>query len=52
MSPSRNWDSSTPSLASECAPSSGTTATGGGEGDTRLRLMGWGSPNSDDWKKA
>jgi hypothetical protein len=23
-----------------------------GRGHTRLRVMGWGSPNSDDWKKA
>ncbi len=31
-----------PSLASECAP---TPRTGGG-GHTRLRVRGWGSPNS------
>jgi hypothetical protein len=24
----------------------------GGGGHTRLRLRGWGSPNSDDWKKS
>ncbi len=24
----------------------------GGGGHTRLRVRGWGSPNSDDWKKA
>ncbi len=35
MSPRRYWDSSTPSLASVCA----------------TRVRGWGSPNSDDWRK-
>jgi hypothetical protein len=30
MSPRRNWDSPTPSLASECAPSPGTKGGGGG----------------------
>jgi hypothetical protein len=49
MSPRPNWDSPpNPSLASECAP---PPRTGGG-GHTRLRASGWGSPNSDDWKKA
>ncbi len=47
ISPRRNWDSPTPSLASECAPS--PEQKGGGH--TRLRVSGWGSPNSDDWKK-
>jgi hypothetical protein len=42
MSPRRNWDSPTPSLASECAPPPGT------KGHTCLRMRGWGSPNSDD----
>jgi hypothetical protein len=48
MSPRRNWDSPTPSLASECAPTPGTK----GGGHTRLWVRGWGSPNSDDWRKA
>jgi hypothetical protein len=25
---------------------------GGGGGHTRLRVRGWGSPNSDDWRKS
>ncbi len=25
---------------------------GGGRGNTRLRLRGWGSPNSEDWRKS
>jgi hypothetical protein len=50
MSPRRNWDSPTPSLASDCAPHPGTK--GGGVGYTREWLGGGGSPNSDDWRKA
>jgi hypothetical protein len=42
MSPRRNWGSTTPSLASECAP---PPRTKGGEGHTRLWVRGWGSPN-------
>ena len=34
MSPRWNWDSPTPFAAGECAP--------------RLRLKGWGSPNSNE----
>jgi hypothetical protein len=34
MSPRRNWDSRTPSLASECAPPPGTK----GGGHSRLRV--------------
>jgi hypothetical protein len=34
---------------SECAP---PPRTGGGEGAHRLRVRGWGSPNSDDWRKS
>ncbi len=49
MSPRRIWDSPNPTLASECAP---PTRTGGGEGQTRLRVRGWGSPNSNDWRKS
>ncbi len=49
MSPRWNWDSSNPSLASECAPPPGTKGDGAhspaGEG------LGPGSPNSDDWRK-
>ncbi len=48
MSPSRNWDSSTPSSVSDCAPPPGSK----GGGHTRLRVRGWGSPNSDDWRKS
>jgi hypothetical protein len=48
MSPRRNWDSPTPSLASECAPppqaKGGRAHSPAGEG--------WGSPNSDDWRKS
>ncbi len=46
MSPRRNWDSPNPSLASECAlpPESG--------GHIWLRVRGWGSLNSDDWRKS
>jgi hypothetical protein len=49
MSPRRNWDSPTPSLK------------GGGDtlfpvprggGQTRLLVRGWGSPDSDDWRKS
>ncbi len=47
MSPRRNWDSPTPSLASECAPPPGSRG-----GHARLRVGGWGSPNSDDWRKS
>jgi hypothetical protein len=39
-----------PSLASECAPPPGTK--GGGGGHTRLRVRGWGSPNSDVRRKS
>jgi hypothetical protein len=49
MFPRRNWDSPTPSLASECAPPPGTKEEGG---HTRLRASGWGSPNSNDWRKS
>ncbi len=49
MPPRRNWDSPKPSLNSDCAPPPGTK---GGGGHTRLRVRGWGSPNSDDWRKA
>jgi hypothetical protein len=48
MFPRRNWDPPTPSLASECAPPHQKPKGG----HTRLRVRGWGSPNSDDWRKA
>jgi hypothetical protein len=50
MSPRRNWDSPTPpqSVASDCAPppqaKGGRAHSPAGEG--------WGSPNSDDWRKS
>ncbi len=49
MSPRRNWDSPTPLSRQRVCPSAGTK----GEGwHTRLRVRGWGSPNSDDWRIA
>jgi hypothetical protein len=39
-----NWDSPTPLAAGECAP----PPYGRGGGQTRLRLKGWGSPNSNE----
>ncbi len=47
MSPRRNWDSPTPSLASECDPPPAEPGARGG-GHARLRVRGWGSPNADD----
>ncbi len=38
-----NWDSPTPLAAGECAP-----PPFGPGGHTRLRLKGWGSPNSNE----
>ncbi len=46
MSPRRKWYSPNPSLASECAP----PPRAGGRGAHSVR--GWGSPNSDDWRKS
>jgi hypothetical protein len=48
MSPRWNWDSPTPLAASECA----LPAYQRVGGHTRLRLKGWGSPNSNDWRNA
>ncbi len=48
LSPRPNWDSPTPSPASDCA--SPRNQRGGVRGHTRLRVRGWGSPNSDDWR--
>ncbi len=44
MSPRRNWDSPTPSFASECAPPRSQKVGGGGTvtRHTRLRLVGGG----------
>ncbi len=50
MSPRWNWDSPTPSLASELCPSPPEPKMGGGH--IRLRVRGWGSPNSDEWRKS
>jgi hypothetical protein len=41
-----------PSLASECAPPPRTGGGWGGRGHTSQRVRGWGSPNSDDWRKS
>jgi hypothetical protein len=46
MSPRQNWDSLNPSLASVWSP---PPRTGGGGG---IRVRGWGSPNSEDWRKS
>ncbi len=48
MSPRWNWDSPTPSLASECA----LPPEPKGGGAHLLVGGGWGSPNSDDWRKS
>jgi hypothetical protein len=47
ISSRRNWDSPNPSPASEYAPPDQRVG-----GHTCLRLRGWGSPNSDDWRKS
>jgi hypothetical protein len=44
MSPRRNWDSPTPSRV---CPSPRHQIW---EGHPRLRVRGWGSPSSDDWR--
>jgi hypothetical protein len=48
MSPLRNCDSPTPFAAGECSLPPDQRVGG----HTRLRLKGWGSPNSDDWRKS
>jgi len=48
MSPCRNWDSPTPLAAGECSLPPDQRVGG----HTSLRLKGWGSPNSDDWRKS
>jgi hypothetical protein len=49
MSPRRNWDSSNPSSASECAPRPFKPKSGGTAHSPAYE--GVGSPNSDDWRK-
>jgi hypothetical protein len=49
MSPRRNWDTPNPSPASECVFPLDQRVEGG---HTRLRLKGWESLNSDDWRKS
>jgi hypothetical protein len=49
MSPRRIWDFPPPSLASECAP---LPPSKGGGGAHSPAGEGWGSPNSDDWRKS
>ncbi len=51
MSPRRNWGFPNPSPASECAlpPYPPDKRVGW---HTRLQLRGWGSSNSDDWRKS
>jgi hypothetical protein len=44
----QNWDSPNPSLSSERAP----PPRNGGREHTRLRVRGWWSLNSDDWRKS
>ncbi len=48
MPPRWNWDSPAPLAASECALPPDQRVGG----HTRLRLKGWGSPNSNDWRNA
>jgi hypothetical protein len=48
-SPRRNWDSPHPFSRQRLCPS---PRTKGGGGHTRRRARGWGSPNSDDWRKS
>jgi hypothetical protein len=48
MSTRWNWDSPTPSLASECALPPRTKGWGGHSPAAK----GWGSPNSVDWGKS
>ncbi len=50
MSPRRNWDSPTPSPASECDPPTHRNQRGRGAHSPAVR--GWGSPNSDEGEKA
>jgi hypothetical protein len=49
MSPRRIWDSPNPLFRQRVCPSPPRTK---GEEHTRMRVRGWGSPNSDDLRKA
>jgi hypothetical protein len=51
MSPRRNWDCPNPLSCQRVCPSPQEPRGGGGL-HTRLRVRGWGSPNSDDWRKS
>ncbi len=47
MSPRWNWDSPTPVSRQRVWPSPQNQG-----GHTRLQVRGWGSPNSDYWRKS
>ncbi len=49
MSPRRNWDSPQPLSRKRVCPPPPDQRVGG---HPRLRLRGWGSSNSDDWRKS
>jgi hypothetical protein len=49
MSPRWNWDSLPPPLSPASVP---LPPEPKGPGQTRLRVRGWGSPNSNDWRKS
>jgi hypothetical protein len=48
MSPRWNWDFPIPPLSTASVPLPPEPKGG----HTRLRARGWGSPNSDDWRKS
>ncbi len=48
LSPRLNWDPPTPLPQANVLP----PGTKGGRVHTRLRVRGWGSPNSDDWRES
>ncbi len=50
VSPRQNWDPPPLSRKQVCPPPPPESKGGGGH--TRLRVRGWGSPNSDDWRKS
>ncbi len=49
MSPRRTWDTPQPLSRQRVCPS---PPNRGGRGHTRLRVRGWGRPNSVDWRKS
>ncbi len=51
MSPRRNWDSPNPSPQAS-VPSPPDQRVGGGGSVHLPAAKGWGSPNSDDWRKS